>query len=234
MASGAFRGRLNHKTRRPVFSGGHLSFNIRVARSSTTALVAVLTLAFPVAGYAGAPSGAAVVQGTTVHIDNFGRIDAHYYRGAQPNERDYADLAALGVRTIINLTSDDAQPDEKALTEQAGMSYVPIPMTMHRPPTQGQLAEFFRTVEDPARQPVFVHCVGGKHRTGVMTAAYRITEDRWTADQAFREMKDYHFGLDFLHSEFKDFVFRYHPDRSAALPAVATKSSELERPLPLE
>ena len=32
-------------------------------------------------------------------------------------------------------------------------------------------------VNDPAQQPVFVHCVGGKHRTGVMTAAYcfRIT-----------------------------------------------------------
>jgi protein tyrosine/serine phosphatase len=114
------------------------------------------------------------------------------------------------------------------------MSYVQIPMTMHRAPTQAQLAQFFRVVDDPAQQPVFVHCVGGKHRTGVMTAAYRMNQDHWTADQAFKEMKDYHFGLDFLHSEFKDFVFRYRPDRAAALPAVATKSSELERPLPLE
>lgn len=196
-------------------------------------LVAALSFAFPAAGFAAGPN-ATIAQPTSVRIDNFGRIDAHYYRGAQPNGRDYADLAAIGVKTIINLTSDDAQPNEKALTEQAGMSYVQIPMTMHRAPTQGQLAQFFRVVNDPAQQPVFVHCVGGKHRTGVMTAAYRMNEDHWTADQAFKEMKDYHFGLDFLHSEFKDFVFRYHPDRSPALPAVATKSSELERPLPLE
>jgi tyrosine-protein phosphatase SIW14 len=208
-----------------------LRFSFPVTRRIV--LVAALSFAFPAAGVA-AGSGATVAGGTTVRIDNFGRIDAHYYRGAQPEGRDYADLAAIGVKTIINLTSDDAQPNEKALTEQAGMRYVQIPMTMHRAPTQGQLAQFFRIVEDPAQQPIYVHCVGGKHRTGVMTAAYRINENHWTADQAFKEMKDYHFGFDFLHQEFKDFVFGYHPDKPAALPAVATKSPEPERALPLE
>ncbi len=187
-------------------------------------LVAALSFAFPAAGFA-AGSAATIPQGTTLRIDNFGRVDAHYYRGAQPKGRDYSDLAAIGVKTIINLTSDDAQPNEKALAEQAGMRYVQIPMTMHRAPTQLQLAQFFQVVEDPAQQPVYVHCVGGKHRTGVMTAAYRMVEGHWTADQAFKEMKDYHFGFDFLHQEFKDFVFGYHPERSAALP---------EHPLPLE
>lgn len=210
-------------------------FRLPVTRRSIAAVAAAISLALPVAAYAGGPSNVPAVSGATVRIDNFGRIDAHYYRGSQPEGRDYTDLAAIGVKTIINLTSDDAQPNEKALTEQAGMSYVQIPMTMHRAPTEAQLAEFFRVVDDPARQPVFVHCVGGKHRTGVMTAAYRIAEDHWTADQAFKEMKDYHFGMDFLHSEFKNFVFGYHPDtRAAALRAVATKSSEVQQPLPLE
>jgi len=212
-----------------------LRFRFPVTRRSIAAVAAAFSLALPVAAYAGGPSNGPAVNGATVRIDNFGRIDAHYYRGSQPEGRDYTDLAAIGVKTIINLTSDDAQPNEKALTEQAGMSYVQIPMTMHRAPTEAQLAEFFRVVDDPVRQPVFVHCVGGKHRTGVMTAAYRIAEDHWTADQAFKEMKDYHFGMDFLHSEFKNFVFGYHPDtRTAALPAVATKSSEVQHPLPLE
>jgi len=212
-----------------------LYFRLPATRRSIAAVAAAISLALPVAAYAGGPSNAPAVTGATVRIDNFGRIDAHYYRGSQPEGRDYTDLAAIGVKTIINLTSDDAQPNEKALTEQAGMSYVQIPMTMHRAPTEAQLAEFFHVVDDPARQPVFVHCVGGKHRTGVMTAAYRIAEDHWTADQAFKEMKDYHFGMDFLHSEFKNFVFGYHPDtRAAALRAVATKSSEVQQPLPLE
>jgi protein tyrosine/serine phosphatase len=195
-----------------------------LASPSTALLVATILLSFPVAGCSGR-SSATVVQGTTVHIDNFGRIDANYYRGAQPEGHDYMDLAAIGVKTIISLTSDDAEPNEKALTMQAGMSYAHIPMTMHRPPTEAQLAEFFRIVDDPAKQPVYVHCVGGQHRTGVMTAVYRVAEQQWTADQAFKEMKQYHFGADFLHWEFKKFVFGYHPDKPAAAGDVQRETS---------
>jgi hypothetical protein len=36
-----------------------------------------------------------------------------------------------------------------------------------------------------------------------------MTHDGWTADQAFSEMKRYKFGADFLHREFKKFVYGY-------------------------
>ena len=68
---------------------------------------------------------------------------------------------------------------------------------------------FLKVVNDPKNQPVYVHCVGGRHRTGVMTAIYRMTIDKWTSDQAFNEMKQYKFGSAFLHPEFKAFVFDY-------------------------
>ena len=45
-----------------------------------------------------------------IKIDNFGRIDDHYYRGAQPKNRDYQDLAELGIKSVITLTSDDTDP----------------------------------------------------------------------------------------------------------------------------
>ena len=152
---------------------------------------------------------AGVLASPRIQIDNFGRVDSTYYRGAQPRGRDYSDLNALGVKTMIDLTSDDVDPAEKGMAEQAGMRYVQIPMTTHEPPTAAQLAEFLRVVNDPASQPVYVHCVGGRHRTGVMTAAYRITHEGWTADQAFQEMKRFKFGSDFLHPEFKEFVYGY-------------------------
>jgi protein tyrosine/serine phosphatase len=153
-------------------------------------------------------------------------VDSTYYRGGQPQGRDYADLAALGIKTIVNLTSDDATPDEKAMAQKAGLSYVQIPMTTRVVPTAAQLTQFLKLVNDPANQPVYVHCVGGRHRTGVMTAAYRITHDRWTADRAFQEMKQYKFGADFLHPEFKQFVFAYPATlaTAAAATAVAQKT----------
>ncbi len=42
-----------------------------------------------------------------------------------------------------------------------------------------------------------------------MTAVYRMTQDGWSADQAFKEMKQYKYGADFLHPEFKKFVYAY-------------------------
>jgi protein tyrosine/serine phosphatase len=100
------------------------------------------------------------------------------------------------------------------------MKYLQIPMTTHEPPTPEKLAAFLETVADPASQPVYVHCVGGRHRTGVMTAVYRMTQDAWTADQAFKEMKKYRFGFDFLHPEFKEFVYSYRVE--PAQPALAS------------
>ena len=89
------------------------------------------------------------------------------------------------------------------------MKYVHIPMTTHQPPTPAIIDQFLRIVDSPENQPVYVHCVGGRHRTGIMTAIYRIARDGWTAERAFKEMKAYKFGADFLHPEFKKFVFAF-------------------------
>ena len=192
-----------------------MRLNGRPARLYTAALLITLSLIGPVAAQASARDAGAKISPadlSTIRIDNFGRINANYYRGAQPSGRDYADLAALGVKTLIDLTSDDAEANERAMVETAGMKYFQIPMTTHESPTPAKLDQFLRIVNDPASQPVYVHCVGGRHRTGVMTAVYRMTQDGWTADQAFKEMKQYKFGADFLHSEFKEFVYGYHAD----------------------
>jgi protein tyrosine/serine phosphatase len=185
-----------------------------LARTSSTVLVAWLSLASPLAAQTGTVtkiSNAAIVDVSRVRIDNFGQVDSAYYRGAQPAGQDYADLAALGIRTVIDLQADGDNSTEAGLVERAGMKFLRIPMTTHVAPTAEQLALFLQIVNDPTQQPVYVHCAGGRHRTGVMTAVYRMENHGWTADQAFKEMKRYKFGLDFLHSEFKNFVYGYQP-----------------------
>jgi uncharacterized protein (TIGR01244 family) len=152
-----------------------------------------------------------------IAIDNFARVNANYYRGAEPAPDDYSALAALGIKTVIDLRSDDGDPQAKGQAEQAGMQYVAIPMTTRQPPTAGEIDQFLSTVNGAEHQPVYVHCVGGRHRTGVMTAVYRMTQDHWTADQAFKEMKQYKYGADFLHPEFKRFVYGYEADVSREL-----------------
>ena len=73
---------------------------------------------------------------------------------------------------------------------------------------------------------MYVHCVGGKHRTGVMTAVYRMAQEGWTSDQAFKEMKRYKYGADFLHPEFKKFVYDYRVPTAPATEAVVTVKTD--------
>jgi len=102
-------------------------------------------------------------------------------------------------------------------------------MTTHEPPSKDKVAQFLEIVNDPANQPVYVHCQGGRHLTGVMTAVYRMTNDRWTADQAFAEMKKYSYGADFLHPEFKQFVYGYRPEvRALEVAAVSVTGGASE------
>ena len=144
-----------------------------------------------------------------IHIDNFGRISETYYRGAQPNERGFEDLAKLGVKTVIDLTAN-GRTDEQTMVEHAGMNFYRIPLTTSDRPPDAAIARFLKLVNDPAMQPVYVHCQGGRHRTGVMTAVYRMTHDNWTANQAYVEMKQYRFEGFPGHPTLKIFVFDYY------------------------
>jgi protein tyrosine/serine phosphatase len=202
-------------------------FKTGLRTAATIAFTAVLALPSSLsADGRNTTAGSGVATTILPRIENFGRVDDSYYRGAQPAGSDFAELATLGVKTVIDLTGDDYQPTEQRLTEAAGMHYVRIPMTTHQPPTAQQLSTFFGIVNDPTSRPVYVHCVGGRHRTGVMTAVYRMATDGWSADRAFQEMKQYKFGSDFLHAEFKAFVYGYRPDSvretSASLNAAGT------------
>jgi tyrosine-protein phosphatase SIW14 len=203
--------------------------HLRPPRASLCAFLVACLLA-PAASGQTSQAGPPQVERdlSSIKIANFGRVNEHYYRGAQPDESGYADLAAIGIKTLINLAGDDAKADEQHLVERAGMRYVQIPMTTHENPTPENVTEFLRIVNDPASQPVYVHCVGGRHRTGVMSAVYRMTTDGWTADQAFTEMKQYKFGADFLHREFKAFVYGYRSDagRASAAPATLAQATK--------
>jgi protein tyrosine/serine phosphatase len=187
-----------------------------IYKSCAAAFVVVLSLTLPAVGQVD------VKNFSNIKIQNFGQIDANYYRGSQPRIDDLTNLAKLGVRTVIDLTNGDGDSNEKLNVEKAGMKYCQIPMTTHKEPTTEKIAEFLRIVNDPAQQPVYVHCVGGRHRTGVMTAIYRMTQSKWSAAEAFQEMKQFKFGMDFLHPEFKNFVFSYY-NQLAQTPAVPSQ-----------
>jgi protein tyrosine/serine phosphatase len=176
---------------------------MRVVRKPfRTAAVAVLTaIIFSVP----ASASAATDQAPQITIENFAKVSDTYYRGAQPEGDDFAQLAALGVKTIIDLTDEHGKGEA---ARRAGLKFVQIPMSSTTPPAAAQVEEFLHVVNDTASQPVYVHCKGGRHRTGTLTAVYRMQQG-WTAERAYKEMLDHDFAYGFGHGNQKKFVFEY-------------------------
>ena len=127
---------------------------------------------------------------SNVSIKNFGQMDDRFYRGAQPKEDEYKELAALGIKTVIDLQID-TKDYEKRNVEALGMRYVNIPMSDTNYPEAAKIDEFLKLVNDPATGKFFVHCAGGRHRTGVMGAVYRFNHYNWNYDQVYAEMKKF-------------------------------------------
>ncbi len=147
-----------------------------------------------------------------INIKNFGSINDNFFRGAQPKGQDYKDLAAMGIKTVINLRID-AKADEQELVEAAGMKYVYIGMRDDKRPADAQVQEFMKIANDPTNLPLYVHCIGGRHRTGLMSAVYRIEKDGWDYTKAYAEMKKFDFSYGFGHGDLKEYVSDYYSQK---------------------
>jgi len=197
-----------------------MSFEKRFPRNPILAFAVILTIS--VISFANGHRGSF----SNIKIKNFGQMDDRFYRGAQPKEDDYKDLAALGIKTVIDLR-EDPESYERPNTEAAGMHYVNIPMGDKEYPKAEQVNQFLKLVADPATGKFFVHCAGGRHRTGVMGAVYRFNHDHWNYDQVYAEMKEYDFYTRFGHGKMKDFVVDYWQQiqikQTAVVPTAATR-----------
>jgi protein tyrosine/serine phosphatase len=147
-------------------------------------------------------------------VKNFGKVNDHIYRGAQPDGDEYGKLAAIGIKTIIDLR-EHPERDARRLAEYAGLHYINIGLNDRRRPTESESNRFLQVVNDENNWPVYVHCAGGRHRTGVLLAVYRMEVDGWDARRAYEEMKDYKFYSRFGHGDLKDYVFEYYDKMKA-------------------
>jgi len=91
-------------------------------------------------------------------------------------------------------------------------------------PSMDQINAFLKVVDDPETGKFYVHCAGGRHRTGVMGAVYRFTHDKWNLDQVLAEMDQYEFGSGYGHGKQRDFVKDYWQQFHGNTVAAATNN----------
>ena len=117
-------------------------------------------------------------------VANFGFVSADLWRGARPTALGFSALAAMGVRTVIDLEERDASAEMPA-----GVQYVRFPVPGWRA-DQVDMTKVLRAINELPK-PIFIHCREGRDRTGLAVAAYRVAQGM-SAEDAMREMRNFH------------------------------------------
>ena len=140
-------------------------------------------------------------------IPNFHRVNEQIYRGGQPADQAWSNLAKMGVKVVIDLRREgehSTQAEASAVTA-AGMRYVNVPLNGLSAPPKEAVDKVLSLLN--SGQPVFVHCRQGRDRTGTMIACYRITHDAWENRKALEEAKSY--GIHWFEGAMKNYIMGF-------------------------
>ncbi|HEX5732630.1 MAG TPA: hypothetical protein VF131_07325 [Blastocatellia bacterium] len=164
-----------------------------------------------------------------VALPVFRRLDENYMRGGEPARGGLGVLTRLGVKTILDLRSEYDYTDEiRVAAERLGFIYRRLPLSVWNPPTDKEANEFVRIVTNKTEGPFFVFCSDGIHRTGEMSAIYRIMDDHWEIEEALTEMDEA--GFTPYYYNLRNYVWTYaRKFRPAAVPATGRRLSPIEQ-----
>jgi tyrosine-protein phosphatase SIW14 len=142
-----------------------------------------------------------------VPIRNFGKVVENIYRGGLPDADGYKALRdKIGVATVLNLMDEDPERQRPEVVAN-GMRFLSLPLSNEDGPRPGAVEEWLQIARATENFPLFVHCKGGRHRTGGLVAAYRVLVQDWTAARAYEEAKNpYGFYSAFGHGEWRKFI----------------------------
>jgi tyrosine-protein phosphatase SIW14 len=143
-------------------------------------------------------------------VANFHVVNEHLYRGGQPSDLGFRELAKMGVTTVLDLREPDSRSlAEKTAVEATGMKYVNVPMYGISKPSAAQIESALSVLNAKNAGTVFVHCRRGADRTGTVIACYRVAHDGWNNAKALGEAKG--FGLTWLATGMHSLISSYRP-----------------------
>jgi hypothetical protein len=135
-----------------------------------------------------------------------------------------------GIKLVINLQDEYPDPllsegywdaphiPESEVCKEAGAKFVFLSFAgdrgllernaaspTHRPQV---IDDFLKLCDDPNNYPILVHCLAGLHRTGALTAVYRMEYEGWPVADAVRELRASGYG-DRKATTANDYIYEY-------------------------
>jgi protein tyrosine phosphatase (PTP) superfamily phosphohydrolase (DUF442 family) len=176
-------------------SGEHGAFALTGRRIGALALKGVgAVVAFLVVGnlailaaslWARETTPAATPPTTIAGVGNLRAVDDRMWRGAAPTTDGYRNLSLAGVKTVVDLRSEDGIEADAETVRGLGMNLVRIPMRDGQVPSAEEVDAFLAAVR-ASDGMVFVHCGAGVGRTGAMVGAYEVSKGELSGAAALR------------------------------------------------
>lgn len=133
-----------------------------------------------------------MAEAAIADIHNILKLSDTVTTAGQPTEAQFAAIKAVGYVSIVNLallSSANALPQEQAIVEALGMTYLHIPVVWEEP-TLAALQQFFAVMQAHTDQRVFVHCAMNMRVSAFMYLYRRLCEgvDEAIAAQALHQI----------------------------------------------
>jgi tyrosine-protein phosphatase SIW14 len=168
--------------------------------------------------------------------------DGRVYRSGQMTADGFREACRrYGIKTVINLQDDEthtavderdpplpqnplnkAQKRQSEVLDEYGVRYVQLDGSALNADGAGGrpvlVDQFLEVMDDEANYPVLLHCKAGLHRTGLMTAIYRMEYEKRGRGEALEELKANGFG-EFKATDaneyVKEYIFDFVPGKRA-------------------
>ena len=122
-------------------------------------------------------------------LENCYLVADGFYRSEQPSKSNMKAVESSGIKTLVNLRN--VRKDNRK-SRGTSLHLVHIPINTWRMSYDDVVLGL--SALKMADKPVLLHCIHGSDRTGVVTAAYRMTEQGWTKQAAIDEFLNGGYG----------------------------------------
>ena len=125
-----------------------------------------------------------------ISLQNLYKVDENLFRSEQPSKIGMKELQDLGVKTILNVRNLRNDNFEAKATKLVLKRKRINTWTIN----YREVVSALKLIQESPK-PVLIHCKHGSDRTGCIVAAYRMSFQNWTKEEAINEFKSGGYGF---------------------------------------